>query len=283
MKKYKRNLNNIKSIPYNDTFSLKEFVENYTNIMNESLYELHTIDSQLIQIVFLERHLPHIIGLHHFIDRNAKNPLLRKIHNLSGQDGFDNMIEECITFDDLINSRKGSVWKNKKNKKRILSMHLLPDIIRNSTLYLVDGSLKGKINAKYILKSTLTNTCYSLCIDEDIKLDRLGEHYCCISNLIDDSLVNKLIKEGYFKQINLKRIIKKEFYGGNIFEVIEKEHLISTDNPGITTREVSIACIGDLLLHNCTFSAVYSPELGKYIISYFWIDSNITKVLMKYK
>lgn len=63
----------------------------------------------------------------------------------------------------------------KKYEKKGVSMHLIPEIIRNSTLYLVDGEVKGKIKAKYILKSNLTNTMFALCLDEDIKLNRLGE------------------------------------------------------------------------------------------------------------
>ena len=72
------------------------------------------------------------------------------------------MICGNITLEDLKNSRGGSVWKNKRNKKRVLSMHLIPEMIRNSSLYLVDGTLKGSIKAKYILKSNLDNTCWGI-------------------------------------------------------------------------------------------------------------------------
>ncbi len=77
--------------------------------------------------------------------------------------------------------------------------------------------------------------------------------------------------------------INRDFYTGKILEVIEKGHIISTDNPGVTSKEVSIACLGELILNDCTFSAVYVPTLGKYMINYFRFDSTITKVLMKYK
>ena len=210
MKKIKRDLNDIKTIPYNDTFSLKDFCENYAKTLDEKIYDIQTCDDQSIQIVFLERHLPHIIGLHHYQDKKHPNKLLRGIHNLSGQNGFDNMIEEAISFRDLQTSRNKSIWNNKKNKKRVLSMHLIPDIIRTSKLYLVDGNLKGKLNATHILESTLTNTCYSLCIEEDLKLNRFGTNYCCISNLIDDSIVKKKIEDGTLKEIKIKRILKKD-------------------------------------------------------------------------
>lgn len=111
-----RELNNIKYIPYNEQFTLEDYCNNYIDTLNEMVYEIQT-NSQNIDIVFLERHLPHIIGLHYYQDKNANNKLLTKHHNLIGQDGFDNMICGNITFNDLKHSRGGKVWKNKKNKK----------------------------------------------------------------------------------------------------------------------------------------------------------------------
>lgn len=281
-KRQPQNLNTIKYIPNENKYTLMDYAINYSKTLHEYIYELET-DHGKIEIIFLERHLPHIIGLHHFSDKKSPNILLRNPHNLAGQDGFDNLIEGNITMQDLMNSRKGVIWKNIKNKKRVLSMHLIPDMIRNSTLYLVDGKLKGEIKAKYVLKSNLTNTCYSLCIDEDIRLNRLGTTYCCISNLIDDSMVIKNIESGHLKEISLKRIIKKGFYSGTIFEVLHKEHNIYQDNPMVTTVGASPACLGDLLLNNCSFTAVYVPTLGKYYVTYFRIDSSMIKVLTKYK
>lgn len=79
-------------------------------------------------------------------------------------------------------------------------MHLIPDTIRNSSLYLVDGVLKGEIKAKYILKSELDNTCYGLCIDEDLRLNIFDKTYCCISNLIDDNKVASMTEENKLKK-----------------------------------------------------------------------------------
>lgn len=90
--------------------------------------------------------------------------------------------------------------ENKRNKDRVLTMHLIPEIIRNSTLYLIDGNLKGKINAKYILYSRYNKKYYTLCIDEDIKLNRLGKNYCCISNLINDNHIISLVEEDKLKK-----------------------------------------------------------------------------------
>ena len=282
MKTNKRNLNNIRYIPYDNTFTLKDYCENYRTTLNEMVYEIQLNDEK-IEVVFLERHFPHLIGLHHFIDKNSKNKLMKKRHNLVGQDAFDNMIFEDIILDDLKSTRGGTVWKNKRNKKRVLSIHLIPQIIRNSTLYLVDGSLKGDIKAKYVLKSNLNNTCYSLCIDEDLKLNICGTTYCCISNLIDDNKVISMINENKLKKLEVTRIIKKEFYSGKIHEVICKNHTILSDNPNVTITPVSVACLGELILNNCSFSAVYVESYGLYHIMHFRIDSSIIKVLSKYK
>ena len=79
-------------------------------------------------------------------------------------------------------------------------------------MYLIDGSLKGKINAKYILYSRYNKKYYTLCIDEDIKLNRLGKNYCCISNLINDNHIISLVEEDKLKKIEIKRVIKKDYY-----------------------------------------------------------------------
>lgn len=282
MKNSKRDLNNIKYIPYDNRFTLRDYCENYISTLDKMVYEIQ-LDDRIIEIVFLERHFPHLIGLQHFIDKNSRNKLMKKKHNLVGQDAFDNMISENIMLDDLKNSRGGTVWKNKRNKKRVLSIHLIPEIIRNSTLYLVDGNLKGNIKAKYILKSNLNNTCYSLCVDEDLKLNFYGTTYCCISNLIDDHKVASMIEEKQLKILHVKRIIKKELYSGKIHEVICKNHKILSDNPNTAFAPVSVACVGELILNNCSFSAVYIESQGLYHIMYFRIDTSIIKVLSKYK
>lgn len=282
MGKIRRDLNNIKYIPYDNSFTLKDYCENYNSTLNDMIYEIQ-FENENIQIIFLERHLPHIIGLHYYKDKNSENRLLRKGHNLFGQDGFNNMICGNITLEDLKNSRGGSVWKNKKNKKRVLSMHLIPEMIRNSSLYLVDGTLKGSIKAKYILKSNLDNTCYGLCIDEDIRLNVLGTTYCCISNLVDDNKVLTMIDENKLKKIPIIRIIKKEFYSGKIHEIVHKYHTILADNPTVTTVPVSVACVGELILNNCSFSSVYVESLGLYYITFFRIDSSVIRILAKYK
>lgn len=276
----KRDLNQIKYVPYDNSFSLIDYAKNYTKTLHEKIFEIQC-DTEVINLIFLERHLPHIMGLHHFIDKKSKNSLLRKTHNLIGQDGFDNLIDGSITLDDLRFSRNGKIWTNKKNRRRILSIHLLPDIIRNSTLYLVDGSLKGSINAKYILKSNIDNIMFALCLDEDIKLNTLEKKYCCISNLIDDSIIEKKIENNELKQIKVKRIIKREYYSNQILEVINKEHMIPYGTINVFTKEVSVACIGELLLNDCNFSSVLVQERGSHILSYFYFDKKIVRLLDK--
>ena len=276
----KRDLNQIKYIPYDNSFSLIDYSENYTKTLHEKVFEIQC-DTEVINLIFLERHLPHIMGLHHFADKKSKNKLLRKDHNLVGQDGFDNLIDGSITLDDLRFSRNGKIWGNRRNRRRVLSIHLLPDIIRNSTLYLVDGNLKGDIKAKYILKSDIDNIMFALCLDEDIKLNTLEKKYCCISNLVDDNIIKKKIENNELQQIKVKRIIKREYYSNQILEVVNKEHMIPYGTENVFTKEVSIACIGELLLNDCNFSSVLVQERGYHILSYFYFDKKIIRLLDK--
>lgn len=81
MGKIRRDLNNIKYIPYDNSFTLKDYCENYNSTLNDMIYEIQ-FENENIQIIFLERHLPHIIGLHYYKDKNSENRLLRKGHNL---------------------------------------------------------------------------------------------------------------------------------------------------------------------------------------------------------
>lgn len=73
------------------------------------------------------------------------------------------------------------------------------------------------------------------------------------------------------------RIVKREFYRGKILEVIHKEHLIHTDNLNVTTTSVTIACVGDLILNKCSFSAVYVSTLGMYYITIFELIQMLLK------
>ena len=283
--KNNRILNNIKYIPYDNSFSLIDFAENYVHTLDEKVFELQTVEGN-IEIVFLKRHLPHIIGLHYFVDRKSKNQLLIKKYNLQGQKGFNNIYSGFITLEDLKSSQGGKIWKNKRNKDRVLTMHLIPEIIRNSTLYLIDGNLKGKINAKYILYSRYNKKYYTLCIDEDIKLNRLGKNYCCISNLINDNHIISLIEEDKLKKIEIKRVIKKDYYNSYnnpMLEIIHRKHVISSNNPGVNTIPVSVACVGELLLNDCVFSAVYVESVGMYYITYFSVDISVLRIISKYK
>ena len=77
--KNNRILNNIKYIPYDNSFSLIDFAENYVHTLDEKVFELQTVEGN-IEIVFLKRHLPHIIGLHYFVDRDRKSTRLNSSH-----------------------------------------------------------------------------------------------------------------------------------------------------------------------------------------------------------
>ena len=57
------------------------------------------------------------MGLHHFVDKKSKNKLLRKGHNLIGQDSFDNLIDGSITLDDLRFSRNSKISENRKTEE----------------------------------------------------------------------------------------------------------------------------------------------------------------------
>ena len=71
--------------------------------------------------------------------------------------------------------------------------------------------------------------------------------------MVDDSIVKKKIENNELQQIKVKRIIKREYYSNQILEVVNKEHMIPYGTKNIFTKEVSVACIGELLLNDCNF------------------------------
>jgi len=117
-------------------------------------------------------------------------------------------------------------------------------------------------------------------------LNRLGKNYCCISNLINDNHIISLIEEDKLKKIEIKRVIKKDYYNSYnnpMLEIIHRKHVISSNNPGVNTIPVSVACVGELLLNDCVFSAVYVESVGMYYITYFSVDISVLRIISKYK
>lgn len=99
--------------------------------------------------------------------------------------------------------------------------------------------------------------------------------------MVDDSIVKKKIENNELQQIKVKRIIKREYYSNQILEVVNKEHMIPYGTKNIFTKEVSVACIGELLLNDCNFSSVLVQEREYHILSYFYFDKKITHLLDK--
>lgn len=273
-------LSNANKILYNniDLYYYAKFYETY---FNDTFFRVY-FDNSSIDIICLERHFPHLIGLHHFRDINSKCKLMRKPKELERNRGFDNIINRQIVMRDLQNSRGGKVWSNRKNKKRVLCVHLLRKLLYNSKIYLVDGNIKGKVNAKYIFVSQIEKDVFNICVDEDIEYDRLDKSFCCISNLIENDSRIGLYTDGC-KELKVKRIEQRDLYTNRILNIHSKEYNIDINNTNVLTKNVPLDCISELLAADkCYFNATLNSVDSSYIISYFYFDKKVSQIVNRY-
>lgn len=254
---------NEKKIMNKDIPALYEYMRYFNDTLNDTLITICT-DQEEIDIIFLQRHIPHLMGLHHFLDKKSKNHLMRYKNQLVRNEGFKNMYNGDITWDDLIRSVNGSIWKDKKMRKRALALHMIREIVMTGDIYKIDNQVKNRIRAKYIIKYISDSTTLYLCIDEEEELDRLDKNYCCISNLIDDNIVKKLV-DG-LEPMKVKRTIQYDQMKRHIISVKDRTYIMTIRNTDKSS--VDYDCLKYLISEDEYISAQYNDNNANYEILY---------------
>ena len=215
---------------------MKDYADYFDNVLNETEFVIRTEHGEF-SIILLERHVPHLIGLHHFKDMNSKT-ILKRSRQLAGDVGFLNMKNGNITIEMLARSRGGTIYR-RNMKKRVLSLNMIRKILIHGDYYNADGIVKGNVNAKYIVSYEEDNVRFSLCIEEDIKYDRLGHNYCCISDLINDNYIKKEINEGRINKLDIISITHKDLYGNDAYSYIDRTYDIVPGNASVAERHIN--------------------------------------------
>lgn len=273
------NLQSAHKIIFNNRPPLSFYMHDFINILDETVLSIETTEENF-DLLFLKRHIPHLMGLHYFQDKKSKNKLLTMEFQLKNIKGFINMANGLIKWSDLELSRGGTVWK--KYKLRALSIHLLKEILFNSDIYKFDGKIKNSVKGKYLMVSSINNTTFNIVVDEDIEYNRLDKYYCCISNLINDNEAKRIIQSGKVTKLEKKRFIHKNLMDQFTREVKVYKYPIHQNNRNVITKQVKYACIKELIEKDCCFYSIYVSTTGMYSVSYLYFDKITTRIIEKY-
>lgn len=271
-------LNETETILYNG-IDLYSYAMHYKTFLDGTYFRIYFENNGYIDILCLERHFPHLIGLHHFLDKKSKNKKMRYKDQLQRNAGFNNILNRKILLEDLQESNDGKKWKRKEYKKRVLSIHLLKKLIISSEVYLCDGIISKNLNTKYIFLANIKKDYFNLCVDEDIEYNRLGNNFCCISNLIE-SKREKYIANA--KKINVFLIEHRELYSNKIISVINKKYNIDINNSNVITKLVNSECINELITNKSIFNASLNVDDRFYYVSYFYFDKSTSRIINKH-
>lgn len=217
----------IKQTPEESEISLKLLADFYEKYISNRIYELEMEDETILVFKAENKHFPHLIGLHKFIDKSKKhrNKLLHNNKQLKSQKGFDNIKNSKIILEDLKNvGIKSKTYKN--YKKRILNFPFSYQLLRESKFLSYDKETVEKntrINGDYIFVNDIDN-------------DKLHFFFIdCANNLIgdiedadqNDSVVPItfiVTRKNDFNFVNnqdilkIRKIIVKDLNGVNILE-----------------------------------------------------------------
>lgn len=219
-------LKTIEQTPDEGDISLKLLADFYETYISNRIYELGMEDGTILVFSTENKHFPHLIGLHKFVDKSKKhkNNLLHYNKQVKSQKGFDNIKNSRITLEDLKNvGIKSKTYKN--YKKRILNFPFSYQLLRKSMFLSYD---KEKVE-----KKTLINGDYIFV--NDIGKDKL--HFFFINSAgefaeiedveKDDSIVpitfivtkkNDFNFVGKQAILRIKKITIKDFNEQNILE-----------------------------------------------------------------
>ncbi|MDD8049052.1 MAG: hypothetical protein PHH04_05570 [Thomasclavelia sp.] len=275
-----KTLDKIDFIPYQEEYSLADFVINYIKVLDNKQFSIND-GKEAINIVFQTRHYPHIIGLHHYQDSHSQNKTMKNVFNLKGNTAIKYILHNKIQMSDLVNAYGGTIFNKDIYKYRVLSSHLIERMILNSKLYKVCGIIKNNVKADYILVSNIDQIKFCLCLKIDNKLNRDGHTYCCVSNLINDRDVNGAIKDGRLQEININNIVKKDFKTKRIIYAKTCNCIFDKPNPGISINKVSEACVIEVieLDGNCVAKII---DEDCYEIKCYFYDKNTKRIINKY-
>lgn len=271
-------LNKSERILYNG-IDLYSYAMHYKMFLSGTYFRIYFESNDYIDILCLERHFPHLIGLHHFLDKESANKKMRYKDQLQRNTGFNNILNKKILLDDLQKSNNGKQWKRKEYKKRVLSIHLLKKLIISSDVYLCDGKVSKSLNTKYIFLANIRKDYFNICVDEDIEYNRLGNNFCCVSNLIGSKSDKYIVNA---KKIDVFSIEHRELYSNKIISVINKKYKIDTNNSNVITKLVDSKCIDELISKKHCFDASLNVNNSSYYVSYFYFDKSISRVINKY-
>lgn len=154
-------LKTIKQTPDEGDISLKLLANFYEVYISNRIYELQMEDGTILIFSAENRHFPHLIGLHKFIDKRKehKNRLLNYNKQLKSQKGFENIKSSRITLEDLKNvGTKSKIYK--RYKKRILNFPFSYQLLRESKFLSYDKDeveRDTRINGNYIFVNDINN------------------------------------------------------------------------------------------------------------------------------
>lgn len=258
--------------------SLVEYMTYFEENLKDTCFDIVT-ESEEFSVIFLERHIPHLLGLRYFKDKNSPNVKMQQKRQLEGTAGYYNMLNGHIEITDLIQSRKGKQWS--VYKKRVLSLNVIKHILMYGEYYVVDGNIRGHVNAKYLVRGNVSNTDINLCLELDLRYDRFGKPYCCISNLVNDKQVKKLIEhetDKHITRLNVKRIIQKDLNSPDILLVKQCKIPFFKTTAGVDKKTISAKSFKVLMQKNdLNYIADYDRTVKTYTIYYLAFDKDTSE------
>ncbi|MGL5417079.1 MAG: hypothetical protein ACRDAU_15535 [Clostridium sp.] len=207
----------IKEMPKEEDITLELLAKFYDKYISNRIYEVETIDNKVLTFKVENKHFPHLIGLHKFVDKTKKhkNKLVHYNRELKSTKGFINIKNSKITLNDLkLVGYKSKTYK--AYKKRILNMPFTYQLLRKSKFLSYDKNLVGKdtrINGNYIFVDNINKDKLHFFFIENLELgDQIVPITFIVTKATDFNFINNQ------EILTIKRVTIKNFSGDKILE-----------------------------------------------------------------
>ena len=147
-----------------ENLDLKLYARFFQKHLSNREYFIELQNGELLHFTIKDEHLPHLIALHYFIDKENEILKLHSHSELKWEKGFKNLYDGDIKAEHLLSVYAGK-GKNRKKvfknyKKRILGFPFAYQMLRKSGLFIFKIKKKTTIKGDYLFAIDVDDTKY---------------------------------------------------------------------------------------------------------------------------
>ncbi|MDK0812094.1 PBECR4 domain-containing protein [Clostridium perfringens] len=225
-----------------ENLDLKLYARFFQKHLSNREYFIELQSGKVLHFTIRDEHLPHLIALHYFIDKENENLKLHRHSELKWEKGFKNLYDGDIKAEHLLSVYRGK-GKNRKKvfkdyRERILGFPFSYQMIRKSGFFVYEAKKDSRIKGDYLFAIDIDNTKYHFIFinDSSVKDDNYvpitfittkpndfnffnHEKSIKVNKIIIHNLLDNTTEEYVFENIDFITAVKREIVLTKVDEI----------------------------------------------------------------